>query len=75
MVDITNLGNSERIKNIHTFLQGNNPLKLSEDITKSVLDLEDVSRELVLGEQTKRIQIEGSPRLGKPVMAKARLST
>ncbi|QXB06254.1 MULTISPECIES: type III secretion system translocon subunit SctE [Providencia] len=74
MVDITNLGNSERIKNIHTFLQGNNPLKLSEDITKSVLDLEDVSRELVLGEQTKRIQIEGSPRLGKPVMAKARLS-
>ncbi|MEY0015425.1 type III secretion system translocon subunit SctE [Providencia rettgeri] len=75
MVDITNLGNSERIKNIHTFLQGNNPLKLSEDITKSVLALEDVSRELVSGEQAKRIQIEGSPRLGKPVMAKARLST
>lgn len=74
MVDITNIGNSERIKNIHTFLQGNNPLKLSEDITKSVLALEDMSRELVSGEQTKKAQIEGSPRLSKPMMGKARLS-
>ncbi len=47
MVDIKALGNSERINNINAYLQGSNPLALSEDITKSVLALEDVCRESI----------------------------
>ena len=67
MADITNLDSSARIKKIQTFLQGSNPLAFSEDITKSVLALEDVCRGVVLGEQIKEAQIEGSPRLNKPI--------
>lgn len=74
MIDIKVLGNSERINNINAYLQGSNPLALSEDITKSVLALEDVCRESISGEQAKRAKIEGSPRLNKPMMAKAMLS-
>ncbi|MBP1428895.1 septum site-determining protein MinC, partial [Providencia rettgeri] len=74
MVDIKALGNSERINHINAYLQGSNPLALSEDITKSVLALEDVCRESISGEQAKRAKIEGSPRLNKPMMAKAMLS-
>lgn len=70
MVDISDIGNSARIKNIHTFLQGNNPLALSEDITKSALALEEACGELASSEQTKRARIEGSPQLSKPKMAR-----
>lgn len=75
MVDVSDIGNSARIKNIHTFLQGNNPLALSEDITKSALALEEACGELASSEQTKRARIEGSPQLSKPKMARASQGT
>ncbi|EMU9000535.1 type III secretion system translocon subunit SctE [Providencia rettgeri] len=68
MVDISNSGNSERIKNIHTFLKGENPLALTEDITKSVLVLEEACGALASTEQMKRSRAENSPQLNAPKM-------
>ncbi|MEQ4700236.1 type III secretion system translocon subunit SctE [Providencia rettgeri] len=67
---------SERIKNIHTFLQGNNPIGLGDEYIKSVLDLETVCGDLTSTEQMKRSRIENAPQLPAPktllsVMSKA----
>lgn len=74
MVDITNLGNSERIKNIHTFLQGNNPLGLADDSAKAILALETACEELTSTEQLKRQRIENAPQLLKPKMMAMKMS-
>lgn len=75
MLDISDIGKNERIKNIHTFLQGNNPLALGDEITKSALALEEACGELVSAEQTKRARIEGSPQLRKPTMVRSSQGT
>lgn len=78
MVDISNLGNGERIKNIHTFLQGANPLALSEESVKAVLALEEACGDLASTEQMKRVRTANSPRLtvptAKPMMANTAVS-
>ncbi|MDH2366588.1 MULTISPECIES: hypothetical protein [Providencia] len=75
MVQITNSSN-ERINNIHTFLQGNNPIGLGEESIKAVLALEMACEELTSTEQMKRSRIENAPQLPSPkiklsIMSKA----
>ncbi|WP_272676698.1 type III secretion system translocon subunit SctE [Providencia huaxiensis] len=65
MVQITNSSN-ERINNIHTFLQGSNPIGLGDDCLKSVLVLEMACEELTSAEQMKRSRIENAPQLPAP---------
>ncbi|HGN1706424.1 TPA: type III secretion system translocon subunit SctE [Providencia rettgeri] len=71
MVDISTsskIENHQRIKNIHSFLQGGKPLALSEDIAKSVLALEEACGELTSTEQMKQAQAKSAPRLNLPKM-------
>ncbi|HDN2512162.1 TPA: type III secretion system translocon subunit SctE [Providencia rettgeri] len=74
MVDITGLGNSERIKNIHTFLQGSNPLGISEDSVKAVLALEEACADMASVEQMKSQRNENIPKLLKPRMMAMKMS-
>lgn len=74
MVDITNLGNNERIKNIHTFLQNSNPLGTGNESVKSVLALEIACEELTSTEQMKKQRNENIPKLLKPKMMMMKMS-
>lgn len=65
MVQIINSSN-ERINNIHTFLQGSNPIGLGDECIKSVLALEMACEELTSTEQMKRSRIENAPQLPAP---------
>ncbi|WP_272666169.1 MULTISPECIES: type III secretion system translocon subunit SctE [Providencia] len=65
MVQITNSSN-ERINNIHTFLQGSNPIGLGDECIKAVLALEMACEELTSAEQVKRSRIENAPQLPAP---------
>lgn len=74
MVDITNLGNNERIKNIYTFLQNSNPLGTGDESVKSVLALEIACEELTSTEQMKKQRNENIPKLLKPKMMMMKMS-
>ncbi|EPG7579319.1 type III secretion system translocon subunit SctE [Providencia huaxiensis] len=65
MGPITNSSN-ERINNIHTFLQGSNPIGLGDESIKAVLALEMACEELASTEQMKRSRIENAPQLPAP---------
>lgn len=62
------VSSSERINNIHKFLQGANPLGLADDSVKAVLALEAACGELASNEQLKRQRSENVPQLLKPKM-------
>ncbi|HGI5213490.1 TPA: type III secretion system translocon subunit SctE [Providencia alcalifaciens] len=59
---------SERINNIHKFLQGANPLGLADESVKAVLALEAACGELASNEQLKNQRSESLPKLLKPKM-------
>ncbi|HHR6393713.1 TPA: type III secretion system translocon subunit SctE [Providencia alcalifaciens] len=59
---------SERINNIHKFLQGANPLGLADESVKAVLALEAACGELAPNEQLKNQRSESLPKLLKPKM-------
>ncbi|HHR5902479.1 TPA: type III secretion system translocon subunit SctE [Providencia alcalifaciens] len=59
---------SERINNIHKFLQGANPLGLADASVKAVLTLEAACGELASNEQLKSQRSENIPQLLKPKM-------
>ncbi|MTB65438.1 YopB/SseC family type III secretion system translocon subunit [Providencia sp. wls1943] len=74
MPGISNASGNDRINNIHTFLQGNNPLGLGEASAKAVLALELACAELVSSEQMKRQGSEHLPKLVKPKMSAMKMS-
>ncbi|EMT6576389.1 type III secretion system translocon subunit SctE [Providencia rettgeri] len=68
MVQVTNSSN-ERINNIHTFLQGSNPIGLGDEYIKAALALETACEELTSTEQMKRHRTESQPQLATPKVA------
>ncbi|ETT01900.1 hypothetical protein [Providencia alcalifaciens] len=74
MPGVSHASGNERINNIHTFLQGNNPLELGEATAKAVLALEEACGELMSSEQMKRQRSEHLPKLVKPKMSAMKMS-
>ncbi|WP_108478668.1 type III secretion system translocon subunit SctE [Providencia alcalifaciens] len=74
MPGVSHASGNDRINNIHTFLQGNNPLGLGEASAKAVLALEEACGELMSSEQMKRQRSEHLPKLVKPKMSAMKMS-
>ncbi|HHR6130479.1 TPA: type III secretion system translocon subunit SctE [Providencia alcalifaciens] len=74
MPGVSHASGNDRINNIHTFLQGNNPLGLGEASAKAVLALEEACGELMSSEQMKHQRSEHLPKLVKPKMSAMKMS-